>query len=249
MTIFRLLSITLMLAFSFADVAYSSDGLHWNDPTDSKPFFPWLWEDQFKPTIVKGFDETGARIIVGGLMASAAAASQDDKVLDFTQSHDLMSEDWKQLGAMLGSGGPGVILAVSQLWWDQTAGLQALRAMSLTTLTHVTLAASINRQRPTGDRGWAWPSGHTSNAFAIATSLAYSYGPWIGTAAYTTATFIGASRIASQVHWLSDTVAAAALGIYWGRASAQVTKGEKDPITFYPVPVPGGLIVNYSQSF
>jgi hypothetical protein len=250
MTAHRLVVAITFLVFSFSVKSFASEDWQWNDPTEGKAFFPWVWDDQLKPTIVKGFDETGARIIVGGLMASAAAGTQDDKLFEYTQHHDIMSDSWEQLGGFLGSGGPGVALAISQLWWDQPGGLQTFRAMMLTTATHVTLAATVNRQRPTGNRGWSWPSGHTSNAFAIATSMAYSYGPWVGTASYGVATFIAASRISAQVHWLSDVVAAAALGIYWGRASALVTDSKKQNTTvIYPVPIDGGLLVNFSKDF
>ncbi|WP_413293702.1 phosphatase PAP2 family protein [Bdellovibrio sp. HCB185ZH] len=250
MTAHRLLVAITFILFSLSNMSFASGDGEWNDPTEGKAFFPWVWDDQLKPTIVQGFDETGARIIVGGLMASAAAGTQDDKLFEYTQNHHIMSDSWEQLGGFLGSGGPGVVLALSQLWWDQPGGLQSFRAMLLTTVTHVTLAASINRQRPTGDRGWSWPSGHTSNAFAIATSMAYSYGPWVGTASYGVATFIAASRISAQVHWLSDVVAAAALGIYWGRASALVTESQKKNTTMiYPVPIDGGLLVQFSKDF
>ncbi|WP_413557227.1 phosphatase PAP2 family protein [Bdellovibrio sp. HCB209] len=247
-------SLRLYISVAIATIFWSTNvfaaAFEWNDPTDSKAFFPWVWEDQIKPTIVKSYDETGAQIIVGGLMASALAGSQDDKLFEYTQKHHIMSDSWEQLGGFLASGGPGVALAISQLWWDQPGGLQTFRAMMMTTATHVTLAASINRHRPNSDRGWSWPSGHTSNAFALATSMAYSYGPWVGTASYGVATFIAAARISSQVHWLSDCVAAAAIGIYWGRASALVTNDKKDNTTLiYPVPIPGGALVNFSKVF
>lgn len=248
-------NLSRVLFLFISSVVFSSTAFavsfEWNDPTDSKPFLPWVWEDQLKPTAEKSWDLTGASILLAGAVGTAAAHTQDDRVFEYTQNHDLMSDSWEQVGGFLASGGPGVFLAMTQLWWDQPAGLQNFRAMIWTTATHVTLAASINRERPPGqNRGWSFPSGHTSNAFAIATSLAYSYGPWVGVPSYGLATFIAASRISAQVHWLSDVVAAAAIGIYWGRASALVTESKKPATTFiYPVPIDGGALVNFSKVF
>jgi hypothetical protein len=41
--------------------------------------------------------------------------------------------------------------------------------------------------------------------------------------------------VSENIHWTSDVVAAAALGIYWGRASALVTEDRK---TSQPIVMP-----------
>jgi membrane-associated phospholipid phosphatase len=66
------------------------------------------------------------------------------------------------------------------------------------------------------------PSGHTSVAFALATSLADDiHRPWATVGLYGMATAVGWSRINDNRHWLSDVGAGALLGI----TSAKLASG------------------------
>lgn len=245
MTMIRFIFVTML------SLVFSSTSFAWHDPTEGKPFVPWLWEDQLKPTIVDSSDKTGLGIFLAGSAATALSHTQDDKVHEYSLRHDIMSDDWERFGGFIAGGAPGILLAVTQMWWDQPAALQLGRAIVLTSATHITIAASVNRTRPAGNRGLSFPSGHSSTAFATATSLAYSYGPWVGIPAYGLATFVAASRVSQEVHWLSDVVAGAVIGIYWGRASALTTerKEMKTTTMIYPVPIDGGALVNFAMEF
>jgi membrane-associated phospholipid phosphatase len=60
----------------------------------------------------------------------------------------------------------------------------------------------------------AMPSGHTSIAFALATSLADDiHRTWASVGLYTIATGVGWSRINDNKHWLSDVAAGAVVGV------------------------------------
>lgn len=65
----------------------------------------------------------------------------------------------------------------------------------------------------------AFPSGHTTVAFAAATVFAMEYKnrPWIPIVAYSSASIIGLSRITENKHWATDVLAGAALGYLTGR--------------------------------
>jgi len=65
----------------------------------------------------------------------------------------------------------------------------------------------------------AFPSGHTTVAFAAATVFAMEYKnkPWIPIVAYGSASLVGVSRITENEHWATDVLAAAALGYLTGR--------------------------------
>jgi membrane-associated phospholipid phosphatase len=66
------------------------------------------------------------------------------------------------------------------------------------------------------------PSGHTSLAFAMATSLADDiHRPWATVGLYGLATAVGWSRINDNRHWLSDVAAGALVGI----TSAKLASG------------------------
>lgn len=72
----------------------------------------------------------------------------------------------------------------------------------------------------------AFPSGHTTLAVAIATSLAHSTeNKTVDAMLYGTAALTGFARINDNKHWFSDVVAGAALGYLVGR---QVNAGLKD---------------------
>lgn len=60
----------------------------------------------------------------------------------------------------------------------------------------------------------SFPSGHTTQAFAVASVLAASYDdhPWIGVTALAIASAVGYSRINANQHYASDVLAGAAIG-------------------------------------
>jgi membrane-associated phospholipid phosphatase len=67
----------------------------------------------------------------------------------------------------------------------------------------------------TGERN-SFPSGHTATAFAAATFMAKEYGhmsKWYSIGAYTVATSVGVMRVMNNRHWITDTLAGAAIGI------------------------------------
>ena len=64
----------------------------------------------------------------------------------------------------------------------------------------------------------ALPSGHVTEAFAVASVIsAHSDEVWVSVAAYTLAGLVGFSRIYHHVHWSSDVAAGAVLGTAVGR--------------------------------
>ena len=214
-----------------------------------KNFFSWIWYDQFKPTIREAGDVDGFGILLGTSAATILARQYDFEVRKTYGDNNYMPRDISKYGSILGSGWPGGALVLSLLIWDTPHGLRILRATTLTSLSAYTIGVLAERRRP-NDGLRSFPSGHTSTMFAISGSLAYSYGPWVGVPALAFATFVGASRIADNAHWLSDTIAAAGIGLFWARASAQagLEKGSLTP-AWAPAVVPGGLTLNYSREF
>ena len=64
----------------------------------------------------------------------------------------------------------------------------------------------------------AFPSGHTTVAFAFASSLCEeTNATWVPWVAYPAAAMVGWARVVQDRHWLSDVVAGAALGTWAGR--------------------------------
>ena len=86
---------------------------------------------------------------------------------------------------------------------------------------------TVRRERPNGQDNKSFPSGHTSNAFALAAVAQRHYGWKIGVPAYLLAGVMGASRINQDKHWFSDVVGGAALGYIVGRT---VVRGNSRPL-------------------
>ncbi len=95
------------------------------------------------------------------------------------------------------------------------------------------LKYSINSQRPEGNGGHSFPSGHTSAAFQGATFLQRRYGWGYGLPAYIGAAFVGYSRVEGELdkHYPGDVLAGAALGIISGYYFTESPKSySKSPI-------------------
>lgn len=225
------------------------------DPTGGKPFFPWIWEDQFKPTLSQSTNGGNLSILAAGSLATVYAFQRERGIFEHNARGErlLMSREDAEFFGKVGSGALGIGIAVTQLFVDQQNGLMHSRAIILTTVTHVTMAYAIKKKRP-GERedflpfASSFPSGHASSAFATATSLAYAYGYTAGVPAYLVATAIAAARVSENAHWLSDVVAGATLGIFWGRASYLATQDSSGAV-WYPVPIDGGAMMQFSMSY
>lgn len=103
-------------------------------------------------------------------------------------------------------------------------GIATLGAVSLNYVLTTALKATINRDRPfitysdLDPLYWptdgSIPSGHTSGSFALATSLALNYPKWyVLLPAYTWAAWVGYSRLHLGVHYPTDILLGAGLGI------------------------------------
>jgi len=76
----------------------------------------------------------------------------------------------------------------------------------------------------------AFPSGHTTVAFSVATVFASAYKdkPWVGILSYGVATGVGLSRIYDDKHWSSDVLIGAALGFAVGKTVYHLMEGNKN---------------------
>lgn len=78
--------------------------------------------------------------------------------------------------------------------------------------------------RPFGSNH-SFPSGHTTQAFSVASVISAHYDSvWIDAAAYTTAAFVGYARHQHQAHWPSDIAAGALLGIAVGHTVVRLNE-------------------------
>ena len=121
---------------------------------------------------------------------------------------------------------PLVIYSVGLIKKDSTIKNQALfigETFLVSAFITTALKYSIKRERPfntypdiekvTAAPGYSFPSGHTSTAFATATSLSMEYPKWyIIAPSFAWASAVGYSRMHLGVHYPSDVVAGAIVG-------------------------------------
>ena len=134
---------------------------------------------------------------------------------------------------LLGSLGYGYMRKDKQI---KQNGYELLINIAVSQLITEALKISINRERPADKypteifaysptHGYSFPSGHTSLAFATATTLALDYKKWyIVVPAYLWAGSVAYSRMYLGVHYPSDVLGGIIIGIGSGYLSHWLTK-------------------------
>jgi hypothetical protein len=119
-------------------------------------------------------------------------------------------------------------------------GMDLIRSLAIAEGLTQALKYTVRRERPDHSGRNSFPSGHASETFAFATALERHLG-WRGAVpAYLFSSYVAASRLHENRHFLSDVVFGAAVGIIAGRT---VTRHGREK---YPVDVmfvPGGAAV------
>lgn len=127
-------------------------------------------------------------------------------------------------------------------------GMDLLRAIAVSTTLTQTLKYTTRRLRPDGTTRNSFPSGHASDTFAVATALQRHLGWKYATPAYMFASYVAASRLPTNRHWLSDVFFGSTVGIIAGRT---VGSHEREhpfvPVT--PVAVPGGMALVHTRTW
>jgi hypothetical protein len=101
---------------------------------------------------------------------------------------------------------------------------------------------TAQRDRPTGEC-CAFPSGHATSAFAAASVLERHFGYRGSWPALVGASYVAASRLVDNRHYLSDVVFGAALGTAVGWTV--VGRHRTTKFALQPVPIRGGMMVAF----
>lgn len=119
----------------------------------------------------------------------------------------------EKIGDVAKYGIPALALGSTLIWKDEdNATLDCLKTLAVTYGTVYSLKRIINKPRPNGEE-YAFPSGHTSSAFAGAAYIHRRYGWQYGLPTYLLAGYTGYTRVEAQQHDYWDVLAGAVIGI------------------------------------
>jgi membrane-associated phospholipid phosphatase len=119
-------------------------------------------------------------------------------------------------------------------------GFDLIRSQILSQVLVQVVKNSVRRDRPTGEC-CAFPSGHAATAFAAAAVLERHFGYRGSWPALVGATYVAASRLIDNRHFLSDVMLGAGLGTASGWTVVG-TRG-RSRLALHPVPVRGGMMI------
>ena len=159
--------------------------------------------------------------------------ANDEEIMDFAQKNkNSLSENLAVFGEAFGSewgaGAAAAGLVVGIVMKNneiKSVSLMAAKAMLVAGLATRALKTSVERTRPNettdpyvfngGEDSHSFPSGHTTQAFALATVIAEStkkHSTFIPILAYSAAAIAGWSRVHDRAHWASDIIVGGLIG-------------------------------------
>ena len=185
-------------------------------------------------------------LFAGGISIAMHHSNADKNIAEHFERHAAFHGFADESFNVIGH--PGTHFAATGLWYVLSAESQdefnrerawtMMTALSVTGLVTAGLKAIRDNETPNSKR-WAWPSGHTSSSFTIASVLDEFYGPKVGIPAYVLASLVGYRMADTGDHWASDVVFGAALGWIVGHTIAGKHK-ELEMAGFKVLPYMGG---------
>lgn len=197
-----------------------------------------------KHIVASPFHWNGKQWLTAGLILGGTAAlyPADQAIKDFTQANHNKYADILFTGAEV-FGNPSYTIpflalnyAYGTIFKDQTAknvSLLGLQSLAISAGFVYILKMGTQRHRPwTGDPYNTWdgpafslkytsfPSGHSSSAWSIATTIALEFKghPYIPAIAYSIASITALSRVYENYHWSSDIFLGSAIGFFTAQA-------------------------------
>lgn len=170
-----------------------------------------------------------------------AAVLLDDEIAAVARRNELpLAETIEPFG-----GGHSEKVMAGFLLYGLAAKNDRARAVAFDAIVATTIAGKAitpaikeltDRERPNGGSEPSFPSGHATQAFALASVIASHYErPWVRWLAYGVASGVGLARIDHDAHSTSDVIAGAAIGTLVGRTVAATNRAERAKWTLTPV--------------
>lgn len=196
-------------------------------------------------------------LAVAGIGAAALLdrTVRDRERDDHSRFSDQVARDFEQFGEAGAFGVMGVFYVAGLVSDDSRArsvgedGLISTLIAGGIVTPALKFAAGRRRPRDTDKTfdfkpfsgGSSFPSGHSTEAFAVASVIATHYDQgWVKVAAYGSAALVAFARVHHQAHFLSDVTAGAIIGAATGRAVVHRNEEERRRYALMPVVGPHG---------
>lgn len=163
------------------------------------------------------------------------------------------------IGNLAGQMIPNAIYAVTAWglgkWSEDNQGYNAKAVHMVKSTVYAALFTSIlkytiREKRPSTEKRDAFPSGHTTTAFAFASVVATEHEWYWTVPAYTLASFTALSRINDNAHQLHDVIAGAVIGTSYGLSIYYMDKNKESFFSkTFVAPYGDGLIAMYKTTF
>ncbi len=122
------------------------------------------------------------------------------------------SDGWELISDIGAYGLVGAALATPAYKEDWQGFRQAAYSIATASAVGLVGKVTIDAERPDKSGNDSFPSNHTANAFASATTLNIRYGWQVGLPAYGVATLVGVGRVQADKHYWQDVAVGAAIG-------------------------------------
>jgi len=227
---FRIVSTYLVLAGGCANLNKTHEPhktSHFLETATSDLFnLPGRMIEESNDTFLRA-DNMTALLLAGGASIAMHNTDADDNLVGNFERHRVFQGFTDESLNVIGS--PGTHFAATGLWYALSAENQdefnqerawtMMTALAVNGLVTVGLKAVVDNETP-NNKSWAWPSGHTSSSFTVASVLDEFYGPTVGIPAYALAGLVGYRMMDTGDHWASDVVFGATLGWVVGHSVA-----------------------------
>jgi membrane-associated phospholipid phosphatase len=209
-----------------------------------------------------------------GLAVAGTAIFVDRPARDFMRKQtpgNTFLNDVQNFGQSYAVGVVGGFYAVGLLTDNEKTvhvGEDLISASLVSATINQAIKISVNRYRPRDDKlsdnyqGYtglnnnsSFPSGHTTEAFTLASVIASSYedDPWVAYGVYSVAGMVGIARMYLDAHWASDVVASAFIGTWVGKSVVSHNKSlrgnNKNKVSIIPDIAPGYTGVRIVSQF
>jgi hypothetical protein len=189
----------------------------------------WAWDlSDFKTEALSPVTTKARNILYVGAGLTITVLVFEDSIVDYTQNdmaNDQPLGSLSKFGDLAGSMVPNLMYSLGMglygSLYDDPIGSQRawsmLKASGYAGAVSTVLKYSIREPRPgpTDERN-SFPSGHSTTAFAFAGYVYEEHGWQAGVPALLLATFVAASRINDNRHYLHDVLAGSTIGAMYG---------------------------------